>query len=401
MTFVFSNLFSPEDIEYLTQHAETIKARSELDQFDKVRFSVPLTPSIRAALKLNLNLDLSNVEAVPMRWIIGNTYPHKDSGPSDFENTYLIYLNNSPGEFIIDNASYSITENTAFVFRHGLLHETQNTGETPRLLLGPMNEHGDQVGVTIAYYTNYDDAYAQNGNTIANQAVTWILGDTTYMSGSIGDYTTWKVAAVGGGIAPTGVYSNGFDLSIFYNYLGFYVYPVIPCFLEGTEILALVEDQEKYVPIETLRKGDLVKTSLDGYKKIEMIGFGNISNPAHNERIEDRLYKCSTSNYPELSSDLYITGCHSILTGSLTDDQKEKTIKSLGKVYVTDEKYRLIAQLDERAEPWASEGVYNIWHFALENENERFNYGVYANGGLLVETCSINFLKNHSNLKTI
>ena len=162
--------------------------------------------------------------------------------------------------------------------------------------------------------------------------------------------------------------------------------------MEGTEILALVEDQEKYVPIETLRKGDLVKTSLDGYKKIEMIGFGNISNPEHSERIEDRLYKCSTSNYTELSSDLYITGCHSILTGSLTDDQKEKTIKSLGKVYVTDEKYRLMAQLDERAEPWASEGVYNIWHFALENENERFNCGVYANGGLLVETCSINFL---------
>jgi hypothetical protein len=103
----------------------------------------------------------------------------------------------------------------------------------------------------------------------------------------------------------------------------------------------------------------------------------------------------------ELSSDLYITGCHSILTGSLTDDQKEKTIKSLGKIYVTDEKYRLMAHVDEKAEPWVSDGVYKIWHLALENENEKFNYGVYANGGLLVETCSINFLKNHSNLKTI
>jgi hypothetical protein len=179
------------------------------------------------------------------------------------------------------------------------------------------------------------------------------------------------------------------------------VYPVIPCFLEGTEILALVDGQEKYVSIETLKNGDLVKTSLDGYKKIELIKCGDISNPGHNERIENRLYKCSTTNYPELSRDLYITGCHSILTGSLTDDQKEKTIKSLGKIYVTDEKYRLMAHVDERAEPWVSEGVYKIWHLALENENEKFNYGVYANGGLLVETCSINFLKNHSNLKTI
>jgi hypothetical protein len=155
MTFVFSNLFSPEDIEYLTQHPETIKAREDLEHSYKVRFSVPLTPSIRAALKYNLNLDLSNVDSVPMRWILGDTSPHKDAGPTEFEKTYLVYLTNSQGEFIIDNASYSITENTAFVFSEGLLHKTQSTGEEPRLLLGPMNEFGDPVGATIAYYTNY------------------------------------------------------------------------------------------------------------------------------------------------------------------------------------------------------------------------------------------------------
>ena len=34
----------------------------------------------------------------------------------------------------------------------------------------------------------------------------------------------------------------------------------------------------------------------------------------------------------------------------------------------------------------------------LENADEKMNYGIYVNGGLLVETCSINILKNHSNL---
>jgi hypothetical protein len=42
--------------------------------------------------------------------------------------------------------------------------------------------------------------------------------------------------------------------------------------------------------------------------------------------------------------------------------------------------------------------VYPIWHFALEHADEGMNYGVYANGGLLVETCSIRSLKSRSNM---
>jgi hypothetical protein len=399
MANIWLDLFSKEDVEYLTQHPETIKAKTDLETSNKVKFTLPLNPSIISTLKSKLGLDLSSVTEVPMRWIKGDTPPHKDAGPTAFENTYLVYLNNSPGEFIVDGSAYSITENTAFIFREGLLHETQNTLGQSRLLFGPMNEFGDPVGATITYYTNYDDAYAQNGNFIAQQAISWIIGDTTYMSGSIGDYTSWRVAAVPPEIAPTGVYSNGFDLSTIYNYLGFFIYPVIPCFLEGTHILALIDGAEKYVPVETLKKDDLIKTSLDGYKKIALIKSGDISNPGHDERVETRLYKCSPAKYPELSEDLYITGCHSILVGSLTEEERDQTIKSLGEVFITDDKYRLVAAIDKRAEPWVSEGVYKIWHLALENENEKFNYGIYANGGLLVETCSINFLKNHSNLQ--
>ena len=42
-----------------------------------------------------------------------------------------------------------------------------------------------------------------------------------------------------------------------------------------------------------------------------------------------------------------------------------------------------------------------IYHFALENDDFKMNYGVYANGGLLVETCSINYMKNKSNMQLI
>jgi hypothetical protein len=72
-------------------------------------------------------------------------------------------------------------------------------------------------------------------------------------------------------------------------------------------------------------------------------------------------------------------------------------MKNLGRIFVTDSKYRLIACVDERAEPWVSEGTYPIWHFALEHPDDGMNYGVYANG-LLVETCAIRTLRSKSNM---
>jgi hypothetical protein len=38
-----------------------------------------------------------------MRWIKGDTAPHIDVGQSTFTNTYLLYLNDSIGELIIDS----------------------------------------------------------------------------------------------------------------------------------------------------------------------------------------------------------------------------------------------------------------------------------------------------------
>ena len=83
---------------------------------------------------------------------------------------------------------------------------------------------------------------------------------------------------------------------------------------------------------------------------------------------------------------------------SLTESEREQTIQYLGKVFVTDRKYRLMACVDERAEPFPSEGTHAIYHVALEHEDGNMNYGVYANGGLLVETCCINSLRSKSNM---
>lgn len=399
MSSIYTNVFSNEELDYLNNRPEVLAAKISLDsrQSGMVHFSLPITTEIRSTLKARFGLNLSVDSQIPMRWIKGDTSPHVDVGASDFQNTYLLYLNDSPGNFVVDSQSYPIQANTGFVFNEGLSHETQYTENVSRLLLGPMNELAEPVGGPIAsiiYYDTEADALVNTnplGYSVSNE-----VGSEPFFDGG---YTSWRIASNSIGTSSQNVvYTNG----SFLNNDGYYfLYPSAPCFLEGTTILCQVDGIEKYVPVEELKNGTLVLTSLDGYKPVVLIGKGTIQNPDNDERTENRLYKCSTSKYPQLKDDLYITGCHSILEFHITEKQKEDTIKHLGKLFVTDKKYRLMACVDERAEPWNYKGVYTIWHFSLENSDERMNYGVYANGGLLVETSSISFLKKKSNMECI
>ena len=163
--------------------------------------------------------------------------------------------------------------------------------------------------------------------------------------------------------------------------------PSPPCFLEGTKILCLVDEKEQYITIESLAKGTLVKTLLDGYKPVSHIGYSKMTNRGLTTRERNQLYVCTPEKYPTLTEPLHITGCHSILVDELTEKQREETMKVYNKVFATDKKYRLEAYLDERADPWSEKGQCTVWHVSLEHENEVCNYGIYANG-LLVESIS-------------
>jgi hypothetical protein len=132
-----------------------------------------------------------------------------------------------------------------------------------------------------------------------------------------------------------------------------------------------------------------------------MIGKRDIYHIASNERIKDQLYQCSQTEYPELFQDLIITGCHSILIDDFAnEEEKKKIIEFYGKVYITDNKYRLPVSLDLRSSVYKTPGTYTIYHIALENDDYYMNYGIYANG-LLVETCSKRYLKEFSDLTLI
>ena len=392
MSSIYTNVLSNEELDYFNNRPEVLVAKAALDskQSGMVYFSVPINNVIRDTLRSRFGLNLSVDSQIPMRWIKGDTAPHVDSGASKFKTTYLLYLNDSPGNLIVDSQSYPIEANTGYVFNEGLTHKTQYTENVPRLLIGPMNELTEPVGVAngLYYYPTEGDALANTNNL--GYGASFVVGNGgPYGPG--GGYTSWRLASNSNGTSPQNiVYPNG---SVLNSNGAYFLYPSAPCFLEGSTILCQIDGVEKYIPVEQLKKGTLVKTSMDGYKPVVLLGKGKIQNPDNNERTENRLYKCSTSNYPQLKDDLYITGCHSILEFPITEKQKEDTIKHLGKLFVTDKKYRLMACVDERAEPWNSKGEFTIWHFALENSDDRMNYGVYANGGLLVETCSINFLK--------
>lgn len=71
-----------------------------------------------------------------------------------------------------------------------------------------------------------------------------------------------------------------------------------------------------------------------------------------------------------------------------------------GKIYVTDAKYRLPACLDDKTSVYEKEGIYTIYHLALDHDNYYMNYGIYANG-LLVETCTKNYLERLSGMKML
>ena len=169
----------------------------------------------------------------------------------------------------------------------------------------------------------------------------------------------------------------------------------VVCFKEGAQILT----KDGYRRVEELRKGDLIETVAHGFLPIDMIGKREIVHEASRERIKDQLYKCLHS---EVFDELVITGCHSILIEDFFSiEQRERTMEyNKGRVFITDNHYRLPAFLDDRVSVYEPAGTYTIYHLALENDDYYMNYGIYANG-LLVETCSKRYLKEIANMLLI
>jgi hypothetical protein len=177
-----------------------------------------------------------------------------------------------------------------------------------------------------------------------------------------------------------------------------------PCFRIDTRILT----NRGYRKIQHLRKGDLVKTSRNGFVPIHAIGTSEINHSADQNAGQRRrgcwlsnlLFRLTNEKYPELTEDLILTGYHSILVDEFHGIEKTETRGLLGDIYITDGFYRLPACIDRRASIYEESGRHRIYHLALENDNYYGNYGIYANG-LLVESCCKRYLLELSNMKLL
>jgi hypothetical protein len=179
---MIQNILSPNEIFDLVNNPIVKNEKENLsDTQREVRFSISLPDEIKTKIESSLSIDLSQTATIPMRWIKGDTLPHIDRGERHFNNTYLIYLTDSIGELIIDGQTHSITAGEAHIFSEGLEHYTINTGNSERLMIGPMSESGFRVGANlgISYFDNETDA--------SNQ-----------INAFIGDYINYTIQTVNG-----------------------------------------------------------------------------------------------------------------------------------------------------------------------------------------------------------
>jgi hypothetical protein len=199
--------------------------------------------------------------------------------------------------------------------------------------------------------------------------------------------------------------SNAAENDYVYNYFmppgtnGFYLNYAGPiCFNEGTMILCLDESlKDKYIPIEDLRCGSIVKTYLHGYRRILAIGYNKmINNP---NKYSSCMYVIKKSSINSLTQDLIVTGGHSILVDSLEEKEELNKEYFQGENLKIDNKYLLVAPLVDGVEKIENNSLYTYYHFVLQNDgDEDRRFGVWANG-ILTETPSFRqFFQNDNNL---
>ena len=359
-------ILSEEQIHAIVTNTHVLEAKGRLSDSSVVSFTMEIPTEMKASLHHSLGLNLP--DQVPMRWIKGDTPSHADFARASFENTHLVYLTDSEGEFHLGDESHPIRRGDAFVFPHGTRHGTTHTGTTPRLMLGPMSEAAEPVG-GLAPGTYY---CLTQGDALGYTFFADFAGVYTIPApGVVGGFANWRIASTSTGSSSQAiVYHEGDTLNADGSYL---LYPAdAVCFGKGT----LIQCEGGSVPVEDLKVGMKVKTLKHGYRAVTLLGTSTIHNVGGSERVRERLYI-----YPK--ENLIITGGHSVLLDDVSGDQLNRIKKSFGKIYFTEGKIRLLAMDDETAKPYLTKGIFPIYNFVLEAPTEFMNYGIYANGKLV------------------
>jgi hypothetical protein len=141
-----------------------------------------------------------------------------------------------------------------------------------------------------------------------------------------------------------------------------------------------------------LKKGDLVKTYLHGYRKINIICKGILKNNI--SKFRDCMYKMKKTEKNGLLEDFIVTGGHSILVDDLAEYKQKNDELFSYETPKIDGKYLLLSSVSKDFEKIENNKTYTYYHFILENnDNDEERFGIWANG-ILTETPSKKFFVN-------
>jgi len=166
------------------------------------------------------------------------------------------------------------------------------------------------------------------------------------------------------------------------------------CFNEDTKILCFnpLSNEEEYVLVQKLKKGDLVKTYLHGYRKIDIICKGRLKN--NTKYFTTCMYKMRKTETNDLTEDLIVIGGHSLLVDELTKEERSITDSIWGSPLKIDGKYLLLAGISDKFELMEGNDIYTYYHFCVENDgNDETRYGIWANGTLVETPCKKDILE--------
>lgn len=157
----------------------------------------------------------------------------------------------------------------------------------------------------------------------------------------------------------------------------------VTCFLEGTEILCLIDNEEKYIKIEDINNDTMIKTYKHGYKKLLYKSHQKVRN-----NIVCMKKDSLDTNIP--FNDLKVTTGHSMLVNNLTDDEITE-IEKWNPVKKIDDKFLILSRVSKYFEEYNTKELNNVYHLILEADDLDTQYGIYANG-VLMESMSKKFL---------
>lgn len=149
-----------------------------------------------------------------------------------------------------------------------------------------------------------------------------------------------------------------------------------PCFNHGTKILCMGENQRDiYKPIQDLTQGELIKTYLHGYRRVELVTKNQfINNPS----------KWTDCMYLHSNGKLIVTGGHSILRDDLNLSQNEKIKQHKywgNKRYLLDGKVMILSAVSDQFTQITNRDSYTYYHIVLEDDgDDTRHYGIWADG---------------------